>query len=374
MRLKLLVIDDTDLSSFDKGQQYRTYNTYFSLSKYLEINFLLQKLSNPSKLRWANFYVVNDFSRTNSLLYTDYISLFNLNLFNNIMKIIKNINPDLIILEHIYGINRPSLLASKFLGEKIIYNSHGEEIEVCKNSRCKSLIYPVEYSFYKLSDYIFSISYEDAIKACYYYNLPISKFKILPMGIRKIRCNKLNKDLIRNNENSKIIAVFHGNLDYEPNLIAFQKILNISKYFQDIKFIILGNSLKIKPFKSENVEYLGYVEDIDHYLCLSDFAIAPLVEGTGVKTKILDYISARLPIITTRKGIEGINVKDLGNYPIFVYDEVNKDFLTGIQYIMKNIETLKEKAIRANIKLPTWDDVPILMLKYIYEIINVKGE
>lgn len=63
-------------------------------------------------------------------------------------------------------------------------------------------------------------------------------------------------------------------------------------------------------FEESNVLSLGYVSDLFSTISLADIAIVPVLSGGGTKLKMFDYMNAGLPIITTRKGIEGINAKD----------------------------------------------------------------
>ena len=38
--------------------------------------------------------------------------------------------------------------------------------------------------------------------------------------------------------------------------------------------------------------------------------VAPMVEGTGVKTKVLEAMAAGLPVVTTSAGVRGLSVED----------------------------------------------------------------
>ena len=83
--------------------------------------------------------------------------------------------------------------------------------------------------------------------------------------------------------------LFMGLLSYPPNRDAVFSICNkIAPYFENnIKFIIIGkNPPKIR--KPDNVEFLGYVDDLKEYILNSDICIAPLRYGSGTRFKILD--------------------------------------------------------------------------------------
>ena len=79
-------------------------------------------------------------------------------------------------------------------------------------------------------------------------------------------------------------------------------------------------------------------------MSIVDIAIVPLTTGGGTKLKILDYMSIGLPIVTTKKGIEGLNVKN-DEHAIIVND-VNDVFIDAIKYLIDNGE--ERKRIGAN--------------------------
>ena len=60
----------------------------------------------------------------------------------------------------------------------------------------------------------------------------------------------------------------------------------------------------------------------------SDVAIAPIEHGAGVKLKVIDYMAAGLAILSTRKGIEGIDAIE-GEH-VVVVDHVDHKFLEAL--------------------------------------------
>jgi glycosyltransferase involved in cell wall biosynthesis len=52
----------------------------------------------------------------------------------------------------------------------------------------------------------------------------------------------------------------------------------------------------------------GSVEQVGPWLKAADLSVVPLVDGGGTRMKIIDCFAARLPVISTSKGIEGIPV------------------------------------------------------------------
>lgn len=109
--------------------------------------------------------------------------------------------------------------------------------------------------------------------------------------------------------------VFSGNLDYPPNLLASQFIVNellprLLKDHPKIKICIAGrfNSSKIlnlQNISKGNILFTGEVEDINYFHFKSKIYIAPLYFGSGMKNKILHAMIAKMPVITTPEGASG---------------------------------------------------------------------
>jgi glycosyltransferase involved in cell wall biosynthesis len=70
----------------------------------------------------------------------------------------------------------------------------------------------------------------------------------------------------------------------------------------------------LKQFQSDRVVVTGFVDDIRPYLESCRCAVAPLLAGAGIKVKILELMSAGLPVLTNAVGIEGIPAADTVHY------------------------------------------------------------
>lgn len=107
--------------------------------------------------------------------------------------------------------------------------------------------------------------------------------------------------------------LFTGKLDYEPNLQAL-------RWYRDHVLPHLGRSgvrLEVighcpsdvrAELESPSIHFLGYVDDLFAALGRGRAFVAPIVSGTGVKTKVLEALAAGLPVVATPSGVEGIAV------------------------------------------------------------------
>lgn len=105
----------------------------------------------------------------------------------------------------------------------------------------------------------------------------------------------------------------------------------------DADFYVVGNKmdkLKDEMYPLPNVHYIGRVtdEELDWYYRTSDILIAPIVEGGGMKTKVVEAIMYGCPVIGTKEAFEGFeeyldfiglcsdNISDYKQY-ISLFDE-----------------------------------------------------
>lgn len=104
-------------------------------------------------------------------------------------------------------------------------------------------------------------------------------------------------------------CVFVGAYDYEPNWRAAVAICQeIAPSLPDVDFVLAGrNPPATTP---SNVLTPGFVTDLPGLLSVADVALCPLTMGSGTKLKVMDYLAAGLPIVTTATGIQGIEVRD----------------------------------------------------------------
>ena len=162
-------------------------------------------------------------------------------------------------------------------------------------------------------------------------------------------------------------CVFLGSYDYAPNKRAAKVIIDeIAPKFDNIAFLLIGRN---PPSKSvSNVYTPGYVDDLPGVLHLSDVALCPLFSGSGTKLKMLDYLAAGLPTITTPVGAQGLTVED--GKEVLIYKTAD-GFVRGIEQLSSSDE-LRHRLAAAGPEIASdysWDS---LMDQYdrVFELIT----
>jgi len=335
------------------------------ISSLVNLNF---KVSILHSIRSKGFEDINLKKKINVYYYRDldffglsdwYFTDLNPFFLNKLFHIIRKERFDIIQIEFPWGLISAKLLAKKTT--PIIYDSLGVESEFMKiavtHPNFPKLLRPLAFSFSflyekvvcKLADVIINVSNIDRESLIKNYGIEKSKTFLIqiPSIIHKINPNNFEDIKINNREKlglpkDKVIIIFHGGLPHPPNQEAINLIENyISRNLQkeDILFVLAGFNLK--KYKKRNIISLGFIDDLNDLLYAADFAIIPIISGSGMRVKCVDYITAALPFITTKKGIEGINFL-LNGADCLIYDTVNDEFLKGI-YKLYKYKKLREK-------------------------------
>lgn len=376
----------------DHANFSRMYNNleFFHKNKTFNV-FVLQPFKNKNReikelKKGIKIYYFREIKIGNKYL----VPFIDLNPFfiYKIYKIIKRHKIHLIHIEFVYGINVLRLFKkipvsyNAYNVESIYVNEIGKYYyNIPKFFRFfySIFIFLLERSAVKTVNNINVVSEYDKKQFVKIYNIPEEKILVSPFGVKKdISQYIIGKKEARKNLNlpqNKFIVIFHGSylLNYgneEAVLIIKNKIApRIND--DNIIFIIAG---KMPLFNDKkNIKFLGYVKNLRDFIYSADIAIAPILRGSGVKTKIVDYLSANIPIVTTKKGAEGLLLKN-GVHGYIVKDVID-DIIQKILELKNNPHKIKE--FRANIKKLlkeeyNWDEISKNLGKRYREIIKRK--
>lgn len=134
--------------------------------------------------------------------------------------------------------------------------------------------------------------------------------------------------------------VFYGAMGRPENhMSALWFIEHVMPLIQhlDVRFTVIGGGAQdsLRAHESDKVKVLGYVEELEPYFCSSLCLAAPLVLGAGIKVKVLEGMSAGLPVVTNEIGIEGIDAVDGQDY---IYAEKPEEYAEAIEKLLNNKE------------------------------------
>ncbi|WP_249900316.1 glycosyltransferase family 4 protein [Paenibacillus sp. PK3_47] len=145
--------------------------------------------------------------------------------------------------------------------------------------------------------------------------------------------------------------ILPGNMNYFPNVNAaayfFRDIYPLIKAkVPEIKWYIVGRDVHpdvaTLAQKDSSIVITGYVDSVADYVSRSQVVIAPLLEGSGTRLKILEAWALKTPVVASSKGAEGLLYEDSAN--IMIAD----DPVTFAESVVKLLQDQEQGAVLAD--------------------------
>ena len=275
----------------------------------------------------------------------------NLLLYYPILKqLLKKKKFDLIILENLATLNAIDVIRRYHRSVRIIYDAHNVDTNLAKAELQKKEItlkrfYEIQHAesnLYKMVNAIFTCSQKDKDDF-----LKMNNGKLLagvvPNGVN-IPEKKYDEAV---NEQIPGFILFCGSLWSVPNAEGLHWFCNriwplVLDEFPDLKLLVVGiGNLPEKYFDAydtPSVEFAGAVEDVKPFYNKAAVSVVPLLTGSGTRLKILEAMGLGVPVVSTKKGAEGIgytNGKDI------LIDDTAQEFANTVIQLLND----KEKRI-----------------------------
>jgi glycosyltransferase involved in cell wall biosynthesis/GT2 family glycosyltransferase len=233
---------------------------------------------------------------------------------------------DVVVFSHpwIYPLVRQVLEPARQL---IVYDAHNMEallrMELLDDAGAGTEIVRdvirVEFELSHVAHLLLACSHEDRAAFNRLYGVAYDRMRVIPNGTftEKIKpATPGQKASARQELNlgSAPVAFFIGS-NYHPNAQAVAFIAGVlAPALPHTLFVVaggVGESLanRVKPL---NLHVTGYIGDDERqrWLHAADVAVNPMFGGSGTNIKMLDYMAAGLPVVTTPMGARGIDVSE----------------------------------------------------------------
>ena len=265
-------------------------------------------------------------------------------LLKKIQELLRQQSFDCIILDSLYSTAHLSEIKSMFRGN-IFIRTHNVESEIWrdlaqneKNSIKKLILGKLakdlksyEIKTLNKADGIISISKDD-----------VSIFE--KMGVSTEKC-VVSVSIPTNNtvNDYESTDLFHiGAMNWTPNIEATNRLI---KLFPKIssqttsKLHLAGSHFPENMKVSGAIKIHGFVENIFEFAMESGILVTPIISGSGVRIKILEMMSAGIPIITTEKGATGIEHQSKN---CLIIAETDEEIVSESILLIKNKERRME--------------------------------
>ena len=148
---------------------------------------------------------------------------------------------------------------------------------------------------------------------------PAAKVRVVPNGVDAgYFCQpELSKTCQRRSSSGfKQSLPFIGSMDYYPNIDAVKWFARhiwprVAQKYPKLEFIIVGRnpSNEVLALQSDRVRVTGTVADVRPFYASALAVVVPLRIGSGTRLKILEAMAAEVPVVSTRLGCEGLDVR-----------------------------------------------------------------
>jgi len=137
---------------------------------------------------------------------------------------------------------------------------------------------------------------------------------------------------IRNRDHSDYDLVYVAS-DNPHNLKSISWFIQeVLPKINETKVHVFGKICRAIPDCEQIVKH-GLVDDLDAVYKKSKVAICPMLTGTGIKVKVLEALSYGIPVVTTRRGVDGLMNK-INNGCIWV--DSPEDFAAEIRALLQD--------------------------------------
>lgn len=192
---------------------------------------------------------------------------------------------------------------------------------------------------------VLTVSDEDRRALAEAYDLPADRFVAAPNGTdlatvpyvapaerRRRRDAWLAAHAEAGGARLRSLALFLGSW-HEPNNAAARHLVEVARSLPDVGFLMVGSHVRALAGSRppRNVLTLGVVPDRVKEVLLgaADVALAPLTTGSGTNLKVVEYLAAGLPVVSTPLGLRGLELPD-GAAVVVEIDE----FARGIRDVL----------------------------------------
>ncbi|MDR3573736.1 MAG: glycosyltransferase family 4 protein [Anaerolineaceae bacterium] len=166
--------------------------------------------------------------------------------------------------------------------------------------------------------------------------------------------------------------LFMGLYGYPPNTEAVRFLteevmpgLHLQR--PNLRLVVTGGGPPTSPLWLVSTGVISR-SDLNAVICACRIGMAPIFKGSGTRLKILEYIAAGLPVVTTRKGAEGLNLE--GEKHV-LYAETAVEFQQALLTLLDDSSISKRLSLQAGTLVRSTFDWSQLLHQFAKELENL---
>ena len=262
-----------------------------------------------------------------------------------VTQTVRDLEPDLVVLEGASWVVYHWLVLKRLRevmpNVRIAFHSHNVEYDLRRQKHGRlvtAITHWAEKRLLKSADLSFACSAADAQRYQELYGVTVD---VMPNGVDLAAFDAVTPvDVERVRAQyglSGPVVLFMGAYAYKPNREALDFLVEsvmpgVVESIPSARMVVTGGDM---PLARPWLKCLGLLpaEDIAPLVHAVDIGVAPIFSGSGTRLKILEYLAAGLPVVSTRKGAEGLAVND-GESIVFAEDAPG--FVQGVVELLRD--------------------------------------
>lgn len=205
----------------------------------------------------------------------------------------------------------------------VVYDAHNVEgllrtqllDDGTEGTRIAREVVRAEWSLCRASDLTLCCSHEDARAFNRLYDVPMERMRLVPNGVFTNQVRPADaavkasaRAALKLGEGT--VALFLGS-SYPPNAEAARHIVEVlAPALPNVTFAVagsVGQDVQTMP-RPRNLRVTGFISEKEklQWLAAADLAVNPMFSGSGTNIKMLEFMAAGLPVVSTPIGARGI--------------------------------------------------------------------
>ena len=244
------------------------------------------------------------------------------NKFNKITDVIKEIDPDVLVLEGAswapYYVFQLGRLYKSGRKPRVIYHAHNVEYHLRRERKDRLIAGLTKWAERKLvreADLATAVSEADASEFNRLYGVYPA---LLPNGVDISAFDSVGEEEVeRIRKKYGLIGftvLFMGLITFPPTRDGLQFLMkdvfpSLAEDCPDMKLVVIGGDAGQERNWLINPGLIPF-EEVPALIKACNVCAAPIFSGSGTRVKILEYLAARKPVVSTAKGAEGLDAED----------------------------------------------------------------